>query len=36
MFETSTLKYDWLNRIIAVGTGQKLADGPLYRIFGVL
>jgi Protein of unknown function (DUF3237) len=36
MFETSAPKYDWMNRIIAVGTGHRLADGPLYSIFEVL
>jgi hypothetical protein len=28
MFETSTKKYDRMNRIIAVGTGDRLPDGP--------
>jgi hypothetical protein len=36
MFETSSPKYDWMNRIIAIGTGHRLADGPLYSIFEVL
>lgn len=36
MFETSSKKYDWMNRIIAVGTGVRLADGPVYSIFEVL
>jgi hypothetical protein len=36
MFETSAAKYDWMNRIIAVGIGQRLADGPIYSIFEVL
>jgi Protein of unknown function (DUF3237) len=36
LFETSAPKYDWINRIIAVGTGHRLADGPLYSIFEVL
>jgi hypothetical protein len=36
MFETSSPKYDWMNRIIAVGAGHRLADGPLYSIFEVL
>lgn len=29
MFETSTPEYDWMNRIISVGVGHRLADGPL-------
>ena len=36
MFETSVAKYDWMNRIIAIGTGHRLPDGPLYSIFEVL
>jgi hypothetical protein len=36
MFETSSKKYDWMNRIIAVGTGVRLPDGPVYSIFEVL
>jgi hypothetical protein len=36
MFETSAKQYDWLNRIISVGIGDRLADGPVYSIFEVL
>lgn len=36
MFETASKKYDWMNRIITVGTGHRLADGPLYSIFEIL
>jgi hypothetical protein len=36
MFETSSPKYDWLNRIITVGIGHRLPDGPLYSVFEVL
>jgi hypothetical protein len=36
MFETSSRKYDWMNRIITVGTGVRLPDGPVYNIFEVL
>lgn len=35
-FETSAPKYDWINRIVAIGTGHRLPDGPLYNIFEVL
>jgi hypothetical protein len=35
MFETSAKQYDWLNRIISVGLGNRLADGPVYSIFEV-
>ena len=36
MFETSARKYDWINRIISVGVGNRLADGPIYSVFEVL
>jgi Protein of unknown function (DUF3237) len=36
MFETSAPQYDWMNRIIAIGTGYRRADGPIYSIFEVL
>ena len=35
-FETAAEKYDWLNRIIAVGTGCRPPDGPVYDVFEVL
>jgi hypothetical protein len=36
VFESSSSKYDWMNRIIAVGIGHRLPDGPVYSIFEVL
>jgi Protein of unknown function (DUF3237) len=36
LFETGAAKYDWLNRIIAVGIGDRHADGPVYSMFEVL
>lgn len=36
LFETAAAKYDWLNRVVAVGIGHRRADGPIYSIFGVL
>ena len=36
LFETSAPEYDWINRIAAIGIGQRLADGPLYNVFEVL
>jgi|SRR5580700_9296412 hypothetical protein len=36
VFETSAPKYDWINRIVAVGMGHRRADGPIYSIFEVL
>ena len=35
-FETAAAKYDWLNRIIAIGTGRRPPEGPVYEIFEVL
>jgi hypothetical protein len=36
IFETQAERYHWINRIIAVGTGHRLADGPVYGVFEVL
>jgi hypothetical protein len=36
VFETAAPRYDWINRIIAVGTGHRRADGPVYSVFEVL
>jgi hypothetical protein len=36
MFETASEPYGWLNRILAIGTGHRLADGPVYNLFEVL
>ena len=33
LFETSTPKYDWINRIIAIGTGGRVPDGPIDSLF---
>ena len=35
-FETATSKYDWLNRIPAVGTGQRSVQGVVYSVFELL
>jgi hypothetical protein len=29
-------KYDWMNRIMAIGTGRQRAADPIYGIFEVL
>jgi hypothetical protein len=36
LFETAAAKFDWINRIIAVGIGHRLADGPIYSVFEML
>jgi hypothetical protein len=35
-FETAAPKYDWLNRLIAVGIGHRRAEGPIYNLFELL
>jgi hypothetical protein len=35
-FETAAPKYDWLNRIVAVGVGQRLPNGASYEVFEIL
>ncbi|CAM5767832.1 hypothetical protein LMIY3S_02295 [Labrys miyagiensis] len=36
MFETASPDHGWLNRILAIGVGDRRADGPVYSIFEVL
>ena len=36
LFETAVTKYDWLNRIVAIGIGHRRSDGPIYSVFEVL
>ena len=35
-FETAAPHYDWLNHVVAVGVGQRRADGPVYSVFEVI
>jgi hypothetical protein len=35
-FATAHPSYSFLNRIVAVGTGDRRADGPIYEIHEVL
>jgi hypothetical protein len=35
-FETASPKYDWLNRIVAVGVGRRLPDHAAYDVFQIL
>lgn len=35
-FETADSRYSWLNRILAIGVGERLAAGPRYHIHEVL
>lgn len=36
MFETAADKYDWLNRVLAIGIGHRLPNEPIYSIFEIL
>ena len=35
LFEAPAGKYEWLNRVVAIGTGHRFADGPVYSVFEV-
>jgi hypothetical protein len=35
-FETGDNRYAWLNQLVAVGTGHRLPEGPVYDIYKVL
>ncbi len=35
-FETAADKYDWLNRIVAVGVGRRMPDHAAYDVFQIL
>jgi hypothetical protein len=35
-FETASEKYGWLNRIVGIGVGHRLPEGPVYQVFEVL
>jgi hypothetical protein len=36
LFEAPPGPHEWLNRVVAVGVGHRLADGPVYSVFEVL
>src|SRR5262245_41299749 len=35
-FETAAPAYEWLNRIVTVGIGERLPDGATYDVFEIL
>jgi uncharacterized protein DUF3237 len=35
-FETGSSDYVWLNRLLAVGTGNRYPDGPIYSVFEIV
>jgi hypothetical protein len=36
LFQTSAPQYDWVNHVVGIGIGHRLADGPIYSIFELL
>lgn len=36
LFHTAAPQYDWINHVVAIGIGHRLADGPIYSIFELL
>lgn len=36
VFETASAKYDWMNRIVAVGVGRREPDAAVYDVFEIL
>ncbi len=36
LFATADSRYAWLNDVLAVGTGHRLPEGPLYSVFEIL
>lgn len=36
LFETRSPEYQWLNRVVAMGAGHRLPDGPIYNVFVLL
>lgn len=36
VFETAAKKYEWINRIVAVGVGRREPSGPVYAVEEVL
>ena len=35
-FTTAAARYEWLNRIVSVGVGDRQASGPVYGIFEII
>lgn len=36
VFETAARKYEWINKVVAVGTGRREPSGPVYSVHEVL
>ena len=35
-FETAAERYDWLNRVVTVAYGHRVAGGASYQVFAIL
>jgi len=35
-YETASEKYGWLNRVVSVATGHRVAGGAIYQVFEIL
>ena len=35
-YETASEKYDWLNRIVSIAYGHRMAGGAIYQVFEIL
>jgi hypothetical protein len=35
-FETGASQYEWLNRVLTIGVGERLPNGAVYEVFEVL
>ena len=36
LFETGAKQHAWLNKVVAIGTGHRTGEGPVYSVFEVL
>lgn len=36
LFETASTKYDWMNRVVAIGVGDRRPEGPVYCVHEVM
>ena len=36
LFETASDRYSWMNQLVSVAIGHRLATGPVYQVFEVL
>jgi Protein of unknown function (DUF3237) len=36
LFETAAKKYDWINRLLAIGIGHRTPEGVTYSVFEIL